>query len=93
MKIYYKLLMGLSILVGTMIITLIGWNIFSSTNEAYIDRHIRELKYEQEQIYQNENSLINKKLEEDDGQEDTFYKEIYRQEDGFPLEGRQETRP
>ncbi len=71
------------------IVTLIGYNIFNK-KEPFIDRHIREIKYDEAQKHEDNNSLILKKLEENDGCENTFYNEVYRQEDGLAAEGRQE---
>lgn len=83
-----KLLYAACSIFGIVLISMIGYNIFTAHNEAYVDRHIRELKYEKEQIHKEQNSLIQKKLEEDDGQENQGHKSINGQENELSPEGR-----
>jgi len=56
-----RILLLYSIAVGIIIFILICYDIFYES-DIYIDKHIRELKYEQGQMHQEENQQTQEKL-------------------------------
>jgi len=73
-----RIILLLCCLIGCLIIFLIGMNIFYK-DEPYVDKHIRELKYEAAQINQYENQQIEEKL---NGPTDPIGQKEDRQADG-----------